>query len=48
LEIPAEEVEQALITIEAQPTVTCELLMRRIAEAWLEGQRKSYRGEQIK
>ncbi len=44
LEIPAEEAEQALTIIEAQPTVTRELLMRRIAEAWLDGQRRAYRG----
>ena len=43
LEIPSEEVEQALTIIEAQPAVTREMLMRRIAEAWLEGQRRAYR-----
>ena len=44
LEIPGEEVEQALTIIEGQPTVTREMLMRRIAEAWLDGQREAYRG----
>ncbi len=34
--------EEILETLEAQPTVTRELLKRRIAEAWLEGQRKAY------
>ncbi len=40
LEIPLEQAEKSLTAIEAQPTVTREVLMRRIAEAWLEGQRK--------
>ena len=30
------------MVIEAQPTVTREMMMRRIAEAWLEGQRKAW------
>ncbi len=38
---PAKAAE-VLATVEAQPTVTRELLMRRIAEAWLEGQRREY------
>ncbi len=42
LGIPLAEVERALATLEAQPTVTRELLMRRIAEAWLEGQRRAW------
>jgi len=42
LEIPLEEAKKGLMAIEAQPTVTRELLMRRIAEAWLERQRKAY------
>ncbi len=33
--------EGILDTLEAQSTVTRELLMRRIAEAWLEWQRKA-------
>ena len=37
---PAAEVEQGLKALEAQPGVTRELVMRRIAEMWLEGQRK--------
>lgn len=32
---------ETLATIEAQPTVTRELLMRRFVEAWLEGQRRA-------
>jgi len=47
LEIPSEEVEQALTIIEAQPTVTREMLMRQIAEAWLDSQRKAYREEEL-
>ncbi len=42
LDIPLEEAEKGLRAIEAQPSVTRELLMRRIAEAWLESQRKAY------
>jgi hypothetical protein len=36
---------EVLDTIEAQRTVTGEMLMRRIAEAWLEGQRGAHEGE---
>ncbi len=43
-EIPEEQAAEALAKIEAEPTVTREILMRRIAEAWLEGQRKAFRG----
>ncbi len=42
LGVPVAEAERALAALEAQPTVTRELLMRRIAEAWLEGQRKGW------
>ncbi len=42
LGIPLAEAERALAAIEAQPTVTRELLMRRIVEAWLEGHRKEW------
>jgi len=38
-EVDDELARNVLETIERQPTVTRELLMRRIAEAWLEGQR---------
>ena len=41
--VETQKAAEVLATIEAQPTVTRELLMRRIAEAWLEGQRKVYR-----
>ena len=41
-----ERVAEALAGIEAQPRVTRELLMRQIAEAWLEGQRRANRGSQ--
>jgi hypothetical protein len=40
MEVPLEETEGGLRALEALPTVTRELLMRRVAEAWLEGQRK--------
>jgi DNA-directed RNA polymerase specialized sigma subunit len=39
--IPEEQAAETLAAIEAQPTVTREILMRRIAEAWLEGQRRA-------
>jgi hypothetical protein len=40
--VPEAEARRTLAAIEAQPTVTRELLMRRFAEPWLEGQRKAY------
>jgi len=43
--IDRDQVAETLAAIEAQPTVTRELLMRRIAEAWLEGQRRAYRSQ---
>ncbi len=46
-EISAEQAAEALAKIEAEPTVTREILMRRIAEAWLEGQRKVYGTDEI-
>ncbi len=45
LGIPVEEVEQGLKALEAQPTLRRELLMHRITEAWLEGQRGAYQDE---
>lgn len=42
MQMPLEETERGLEAIEPQPTVMRELLMRRVAEAWLEGQRKAY------
>ncbi len=41
LGIPVAEAERALSALEAQANVTRKLLMRRIAEAWPEGQRKA-------
>jgi len=38
-EVEPENAAEVLAFIEAQPTFTRELLMRRIAEAWLEGER---------
>lgn len=38
--VDPENAAEVLATMEAQPSVTRELLLRRIAEAWLAGQRK--------
>ncbi len=46
LGIPLAEAERALAGLEAQPTVTRELLMRRIAEAWLGGRSGGNTGAQ--
>ncbi len=43
LMIPHKHVEAILTALEAQPATTRELLMRRIAGAWLEGHRVAYR-----
>jgi hypothetical protein len=43
LGIQVDQVEQGLNALEGQPTVTRELLVRRIAAAWLEAERKAYR-----
>ena len=40
--VDPEKAAEILATMDVQPTVTRELLMRRIAEAWLAGQRKAY------
>ncbi len=42
LRIPLAEAERALAALEAQPTLTRELNLRRITEAWLEGQRRAW------
>lgn len=41
--VSQQQAAEVLANIEAQLTVTRELLMRRIAKAWLEGQQKAYR-----
>lgn len=41
LAMPLDEVEHGLRTLEAQPAAIREILMRRIAEGWLEAQRKA-------
>jgi len=41
LKLPVEKVEAGLAALEAQPRVIREALMRRVAEKWLEGQRKA-------
>ena len=45
LEIPLEQTERGLRTLEAQSTVVRESLLRRIAEAWLEGMRRARQSE---
>lgn len=40
--IPLREAERRLTALEAQPRVAREMLLRRIAEAWLAGQRETY------
>ncbi len=40
--VKEQKAAEVLATIESQPTVTRELMMRRIAEAWLEAQGKSW------
>ncbi len=44
--VSEEQAADTLAAIEAQPSVTREMLMRRIAEAWLEGHQKTYRTQQ--
>jgi hypothetical protein len=40
------EAAKTLVVIEPQPIVARELLIRRFVEAWLEGQRETYRERQ--
>lgn len=40
LAMPVDQVEDGLRALETQPAAIRELLMRRITQAWLEGQRK--------
>jgi hypothetical protein len=42
LDLPRDQAEKMLAALEAQSTVTWELLLRRIVEAWLVAQRKAY------
>jgi hypothetical protein len=46
LAMPVEKVEAGLAALEAQPRAIRELSVRRIAEAWLEGQRSAHRSGQ--
>jgi hypothetical protein len=41
--VEPEKAAEVLATLEAQPTVTRELVLHRLAEAWLNGQWKAYR-----
>ena len=43
LQMPMEKVEAGLASLEAQPRVIREVVLRQIAEKWLEAQRKAYR-----
>ncbi len=43
LRLPVDQVDSMLATLEAQPAVTRELVLRRIVEVWLEGQRNANR-----
>jgi len=43
LDVPVERIEHLLAVFEARPTVTRQLLLRRLVEAWLEGEREAYR-----
>ena len=45
LQMPIEKVEAGLTALEAQPRVIREVVLRQIAERWLEGQRREYREE---
>lgn len=40
--LSSEEVETGLAALEAKPRVIREAMMRRVASAWLEAQRKAY------
>ncbi len=42
--VDQQEAAETLAALESQPTVTRELILRRIGEAWLEEQPKAYRG----
>lgn len=39
LSMPIKKVEAGLAALEKRPRVVCEMLMRRISEAWLDAQR---------
>ncbi len=41
--VAEDEARSTLEAIEAQPTLARKLMLRRFVEAWLEGQRKTYR-----
>ena len=43
LQMPIEKVEAGLAALEAQPRVIREVVLRQIAEKWLEAQRQAYR-----
>ncbi len=42
-QMPVERVEAGFTALEVQPSVLWDVLLPRIAEKWLDGQRKAYR-----
>jgi hypothetical protein len=45
VQLPVNQLTELLATLEAQPTVTRELLLRRFVEAWLMHQREAYEAD---
>jgi hypothetical protein len=43
--LPVERLTELLATLEAQPTVTRELVLRRFVEAWLMHEREAYEAD---
>ena len=43
--LPVDRLTELLATLEAQPTVTRELVLRRFVEAWLMHQREAYEAD---
>jgi len=46
VQLPVDRLTELLATLEAQPTVTRERVLRRFVEAWLMHQREAYEAEQ--
>jgi hypothetical protein len=45
VQLPVDRLTELLATLEAQPTVTRELVLRRLVEAWLAHQREAYEAD---
>jgi hypothetical protein len=45
VQLPVDRLTELLATLEAQPTVTRELVLRRFVEAWLMQQREAYEAD---